>query len=98
MKRPQEIVDDLSSRGYVINRITKMKSYRLKNSSAHAFPLAAEIKKKRKYLNIYNEKSICYFQGEDRSLQEKKSKATIYVINCSGFYHAAEPPSGGPNV
>ncbi|GBM49858.1 hypothetical protein AVEN_191256-1 [Araneus ventricosus] len=81
---PQEIVDDLTSKGYAINRITQMKNYRLKK----LLPMfLVEIKKKGKYLNIYNEKSICYFRVKIETYR-KKAKATI-CYNCSGFYHAA---------
>ncbi|GBM55487.1 hypothetical protein AVEN_27842-1 [Araneus ventricosus] len=81
---PQDIVEDLTSKGYVVNRITQMKNYKLKR----LLPMfLVEIKKKGNYTNIYNERSICYFRTKIETYR-KKPKSTI-CYNCSGFFHAA---------
>ncbi|GBO15514.1 hypothetical protein AVEN_39212-1 [Araneus ventricosus] len=81
---PQDIVEDLTSKGYGVNRITQMKNYKLKR----LLPMfLVEIKKIGNFTNIYNERSICYFRAKIETYR-KKAKATI-CYNCSGFYHAA---------
>ncbi|GBN39254.1 hypothetical protein AVEN_260098-1 [Araneus ventricosus] len=81
---PQDIVDDLASRGYVINRISQMRNYKLKK----LLPMfLLEIKKVGNYKNIFNERSICYFRTKIETFRRKGKPIICY--NCSGFYHAA---------
>ncbi|GBL68799.1 hypothetical protein AVEN_70036-1 [Araneus ventricosus] len=81
---PQDIVEDLSSRGYVINRISQMRNYKLKKP----LPMfLLEIKKTENYKNIYNERNICYFRTKIETYRRKPKAIICY--NCSGFYHAA---------
>ncbi|GBN72027.1 hypothetical protein AVEN_135870-1 [Araneus ventricosus] len=81
---PQDIVEDLSSRGYVVNRISQMRNYKLKM----LLPMfLLEIKKTGNCKNIYNERNICYFRTKIETYR-RKTKAMI-CYNCSGFYHAA---------
>ncbi|GBO35437.1 hypothetical protein AVEN_19820-1, partial [Araneus ventricosus] len=81
---PQDIVDDLASRGYVINRISQMKNYKLKK----LLPLfLLEVKKIGNYKNIFNERNICYFRTKIEPYRRKGKSIICY--NCLGFYHAA---------
>ncbi|GBN78092.1 hypothetical protein AVEN_219432-1 [Araneus ventricosus] len=73
------IVEELTRRGYTVNRISQMKKLR---------PLfLLEIKKIGKYMNIYNERDLCYFKTKIETCK-RKAKATI-CFNCAGYYHAA---------
>ncbi|GBL99343.1 hypothetical protein AVEN_206763-1 [Araneus ventricosus] len=81
---PRDIVDDLTSKGYVVNSISQMKNYKLKK----LLPMfLIEIKKIGKYMNIYNERNICYFKTKIEG-HRKKTKINYLLqpfrlLSCS---------------